>query len=92
MHAQVGNINIYNVFGECISGSVQEKAGRSVLKAPRKDAPWAKGATGPNACIDSIAATAWINQPEVTSLSESHDPGMSSSVLVRTRSVLCAPA
>ena len=66
MHAEVGNINIYNVFGECVSGSVQEKAGREVLRAPRKDAPWAQvGSAGPNACIDSIAATAWINQPEV---------------------------
>ena len=66
VHAQVGNINIYNVFGECISGSVEEKAGRGTLKAPRKNAPWAKvGSAGPNACIDSIAGTSWINQPEV---------------------------
>lgn len=67
MHDQVGNINIYNVFGECISGSPAEIAGRGVLKAPRASTPaWRKSSLrGPNACIDSIAGTAWINQPEV---------------------------
>ena len=89
MHATVGNINIYNVFGECISGSAQELEGRKVLKAPRIDPftglprspSWlasagpggssrgAKGEVavvgGPNACIDSRAGAAWINQPAV---------------------------
>jgi carboxypeptidase C (cathepsin A) len=33
----VGNVNVYNVYGECVSGSAQEVEGRSVLKAPRID-------------------------------------------------------
>jgi carboxypeptidase C (cathepsin A) len=68
MHATVGNINIYNVYGECISGSAQQLEGAKVLKAPRLEPPkWAALGPnkGPNACIDSRAASAYLNTAEV---------------------------
>ena len=92
VHDTVGNINIYDVYGECVSGSAAELEGRKQLKAPRIDSKTGKAkppawaapseaidaqlagqssdsdsgsSRGPNACIDSRAAAAWINQPAV---------------------------
>jgi carboxypeptidase C (cathepsin A) len=68
MHETVGNINIYNVFGECISGSSPQKEGSQQLLAQRAKVPkWMEMGPnkGPNPCIDSYAASGWINQPDV---------------------------
>ena len=78
MHAQVSNVNLYNVYGECHGGS---EAG--VLKAPvpvtsysnvvadvllrggETLAGGANSAPGPQACIDSRFATNYLIQPAV---------------------------
>jgi len=63
MHQTVGHINLYNIYGECISGSAEQLYGASHAKAP-----WVKRLPelgGPDACINSILGSAWMNQPEV---------------------------
>ncbi|GBG24314.1 Serine carboxypeptidase-like 20 [Hondaea fermentalgiana] len=76
MHAEVGNVNLYNIYGECYNGSsVALKAPMGGVHAPfprelpplevaemaRKLGAW----DGPVACIDSRAATAYLTQAEV---------------------------
>ena len=72
MHAQVGHIDLYNVYGSCISGSGAEQAGSgsNMYKAPLGPAGTSsvfgsKGLGGPDACIDSILASTYFNRPEV---------------------------
>lgn len=62
MHHTVGHINLYNVYGECISGSEEHRYGALHSKAPRARRP---EVAGPDACIDSILGSAYINSPEV---------------------------
>jgi len=62
MHETVGNINQYDVYGECIDGSEQHRYGALHSKAPRAKEPTVKG---PNACIDSILGSKYLNLPEV---------------------------
>jgi serine carboxypeptidase-like clade I len=50
-------INIYNVYGECISGT----SSPSLLKAPVSHHDENR-LGGPDACIDSIEASDWMNQ------------------------------
>ena len=59
MYDGLGGIDIYNVYGSCISGSAQEVEGSKWSKA----AP--VGGPGPNACLDSISASNYLNQKEV---------------------------
>ena len=68
MSAAIGHVNLYNIYGECITGRQDE--GRAPQgKAPHK-IPYARdflGASlarvgGPDACIDSIAGSAYFNQ------------------------------
>jgi len=63
MHKTVGHVNLYNVYGECIRGSEAQQYGALYNKAP-----WSKRfpqVDGPDACIDSILGSAWMNQPSV---------------------------
>lgn len=63
MHSTVGHVNLYNVYGDCIRGTEQQLYG-----AQHTRAPWTKrfpDITGPDACIDSILGSAWMNQPSV---------------------------
>lgn len=60
--SNMGNINIYNIYGDCIDGTLQQKMGSTFSKIPRQ-----ANVTGPNWCIDSIAASAYFNQPSVMS-------------------------
>lgn len=62
MHSTVGHINLYNVYGECISGSEQQRYGALHAKAPHEKSP---NVGGPDACIDSILGSAYMNLPEV---------------------------
>lgn len=58
----MGHVNLYNVYGECISGSSH---------ASTHKIPFANNflgnvrVGGPDACIDSIAGSAYFNQPQV---------------------------
>jgi len=63
MRNTIGHVNLYNVFGECVSGSAQHLYGQAHSKAP-----WSQptlGVGGPDACIDSIAGSAYFNRPDV---------------------------
>jgi hypothetical protein len=53
----------YNIYGECIRGSEEHEAGKAAFKAPYNDSYSQYG--GPNACINSIAGSNYINQPAV---------------------------
>eukprot|EP00466_Bigelowiella_natans_P013332 jgi/Bigna1/39639/e_gw1.34.17.1 len=63
----VGPLNLYNVYGECIHGlppsSDEEDASSSSSKTFHK-APL-HSQLGLSACLDSIAASAYVNRPEV---------------------------
>jgi len=68
MHAQVGHIDLYNVYGPCISGSGAQQAGSgsNKYKAPIGDSSLFNSKLGgPDACIDSILASTYFNRPEV---------------------------
>ena len=71
MHAAIGHVNLYNVYGDCISGRAaahNASAGHTTQKVPfdrERDLGLAPGALGPDACIDSIAGSAYFNQPSV---------------------------
>eukprot|EP01127_Copromyxa_protea_P017384 TRINITY_DN5291_c0_g1_i1.p1 TRINITY_DN5291_c0_g1~~TRINITY_DN5291_c0_g1_i1.p1 ORF type:complete len:458 (-),score=98.78 TRINITY_DN5291_c0_g1_i1:35-1324(-) len=56
----VGNINIYNIYGDCIDGSPQHVLGKTASKIPRPE-----NYGGPDWCIDSVAASAYFNRPDV---------------------------
>lgn len=58
-NSNMGNVNIYNIYGDCIDGTLQQ-AGSVTGKIPRQ-----ANITGPNWCIDSVAASAYFNQPSV---------------------------
>jgi len=61
MHQIVGHVNLYNIYGDCISGSSEERYG-----ALHSKAPWMKSDLGgPDACINSILGSAYLNQPDV---------------------------
>ncbi|KAL1525238.1 hypothetical protein AB1Y20_020105 [Prymnesium parvum] len=64
MSTEVGQVNLYNVYGECINGQAQANTAThkipyaaNFLGSPRVG--------GPVACIDSIAGSAYFNQPAV---------------------------
>jgi carboxypeptidase C (cathepsin A) len=63
MSTTVGHVNIYNIFGDCISGALAEKGRQH--KVPM-DEP---SAFGPDACIDSHAASAYLNRADVIAAS-----------------------
>jgi len=66
MSEQVGHVNLYNVYGECISGHMQARAESAVThKVPVTAQGSLGGLGGPDACIDSIAGSAYFNQPAV---------------------------
>ena len=71
----LNRINIYNVYGECISGTssssssstlsteIQTDGTLQTQKAPvSHHSPSLNGINGPDACIDSIEASDWMNQ------------------------------
>jgi carboxypeptidase C (cathepsin A) len=63
---QIGHINLYNVYGDCVGSSSAAVAadGHSTVhaKAPHKTL---FGLGGPDACIDSRAASGYLNRPDV---------------------------
>lgn len=68
MHDQVGHVDLYNVYGPCISGSQQQLAGSGagVYKAPLGPTGDEKlHLGGPDACIDSILGSEYMSRREV---------------------------
>jgi len=90
--AEIAHVNMYNIYGDCVSSSCP--SGDSVL---RGKVPQSKQITvmdmlqqhtlnsritphGPDACIDSAAASGYLNQPEVWDALHVQDPGFCWSV------------
>lgn len=61
MAAVVGNVNMYNVYGTCVSGTEAELYGANHSRTGV--GAWRFG--GPNACINSKTASAYLNQDSV---------------------------
>lgn len=62
---QIGHINLYNIYGDCVgSGDQFGESSRATYhsKAPHQSA---FNLRGPDACIDSRAASGYFNQPSV---------------------------
>ncbi len=60
----VGDVNIYNIYAPCIQGGSPVPAGMLRQRVPSV----AEGVMGPDACIDGIAAGAYLNSPQVISV------------------------
>jgi len=59
----LGNVDIYDIYGDCIDGTLQSELGSQVSKIPR---PKGKSVgAGFSWCINSIEASAYFNQPSV---------------------------
>ena len=92
MSAAIGHVNLYNIYGECITGR-QDQGGAQQGKAPYK-IPYARdflGASrtrvgGPDACIDSIAGSAYFNQASAHPPPPPHLASRSQRVRVAARS------
>eukprot|EP01062_Namystynia_karyoxenos_P082487 TRINITY_DN9302_c0_g1_i1.p1 TRINITY_DN9302_c0_g1~~TRINITY_DN9302_c0_g1_i1.p1 ORF type:complete len:495 (+),score=208.67 TRINITY_DN9302_c0_g1_i1:81-1487(+) len=66
MSTIVGHINLYNVYGECIGGEDSLVAKSGYYRAPLGQSKYFGAKVGgPDACIDSRAASAFFNQPSV---------------------------
>eukprot|EP00054_Salpingoeca_dolichothecata_P027032 m.195908 g.195908 ORF g.195908 m.195908 type:complete len:439 (+) comp25839_c0_seq3:1515-2831(+) len=63
-HNEIGHVDIYDIYGPCISGSSDSKP--RAMRVP-VDTLGGSMVGGPDACIDSIAASAYLNTPEVMS-------------------------
>jgi len=57
----MGNVDLYNIYGDCIDGFEQHAMGKKVSKIPMR----AGKIMGPDACINSVEASAFLNQPSV---------------------------
>jgi len=57
--AAVGDVNIYDIYAPCISG------GEAAAASPRLRVPRGEVLAGPDACIDGIAAAAYLNSDDV---------------------------
>ena len=85
--AQIENVDLYNIYGDCVSDMCSARAGEQPRgKIPnRPDIVISEGGEtrrlaritpyGPEACIDSGAATGYLNQPEVMKAIHVKDPG-----------------
>jgi len=87
--AEIGNVNLYNIYGECVSDMCAGAKGtKSNTKIPARSeytVTELDGYTtrklariiphGPNACIDSGKATGYLNQAEVMAATHVKDPG-----------------
>jgi hypothetical protein len=59
MEKVIGNVNMYNIYGPCISGSEEALYGATHSKIGNVSL------RGPDACINSISGSAYLNQPSV---------------------------
>jgi len=92
--AQISHVNMYNIYGDCVSAMCESESGVRVGKIPVRPeyvspADPATGVArrlqritphGPDACIDSAAASGYLNQPEVMEAIHVKDPNMCWSV------------
>eukprot|EP01060_Flectonema_neradi_P005273 TRINITY_DN134_c0_g1_i2.p1 TRINITY_DN134_c0_g1~~TRINITY_DN134_c0_g1_i2.p1 ORF type:complete len:459 (+),score=110.53 TRINITY_DN134_c0_g1_i2:47-1423(+) len=65
MHSTISNINLYNIYGECINSNLEEGQER-IYRAPLGETRFfGPNLGGPDACIDSRHGTAYFNQPGI---------------------------
>lgn len=87
---EIQNVNLYNIYGECVSSTCASGDGQRRGKVPVRDTPLTSTNLrtidhgrklqriipfGPDACIDSAAASGYLNQPEVMAAIHVRDPG-----------------
>jgi len=58
----IANVDLYDVYGDCVNS--YDASGPRTMKAPHNSA-FLKNVGGPDACIDSNAATAYFNRSDV---------------------------
>ena len=90
--AEIGNVNMYNIYGDCVSSMCANGDGVVRGKVPARGELFTSSAEptlvdsnhrslqriiphGPVACIDSAAASAYLNQPDVMDAIHVRDPG-----------------
>jgi hypothetical protein len=90
---QISHVDLYNIYGDCVSGACagQKSVGRGKVPDREVFPVGPDGSSsgrklgriiphGPDACIDSIAASAYINNPDVMAAIHVRDPGFCWSV------------
>eukprot|EP01061_Rhynchopus_euleeides_P012090 TRINITY_DN216_c0_g1_i1.p1 TRINITY_DN216_c0_g1~~TRINITY_DN216_c0_g1_i1.p1 ORF type:complete len:472 (+),score=190.02 TRINITY_DN216_c0_g1_i1:39-1418(+) len=60
MATTISNVNLYNIYGECIQG--RSATDNKILRAPLGNTRFYSGLGGPDACIDSRDATEYFTQ------------------------------
>eukprot|EP00755_Sulcionema_specki_P006138 Sspe_Gene.34647::Locus_16828_Transcript_2_2_Confidence_0.667_Length_2483::g.34647::m.34647/K16296/SCPL-I; serine carboxypeptidase-like clade I len=63
MQTVVSNVNLYNIYGECIRGLPESQSIRKAPLGPSKY--FGAHVGGPDACIDSRGGTAYFTQPGI---------------------------
>lgn len=96
-HNEISNVNLYNIYGDCVSGGC---SGSEYGKIPTRPAYTTYETVnnitraysiarimpgGPDACIDSVAASAYFNQPSVMAAIHVKPPGFCWSVCSSAR-------
>lgn len=97
---EISHVNLYNIYGDCVSGGCEnsgnEPRGKvpmttsysvmDVLQAGNRVSVGGRIIThGPDACIDSRAASGYLNNPEVWKALHVNDPGFCWSVCGSTK-------
>lgn len=88
---QIGHVDMYNIYGDCVSGGCARDSQpvRGKIPLMRTAVPGVEQhgrmlgritPHGPDACIDSIAASAYLNDPSVMEAIHVRDPGFCWSV------------
>eukprot|EP00602_Paraphysomonas_sp_CaronLab_P004870 CAMPEP_0185024084 /NCGR_PEP_ID=MMETSP1103-20130426/6997_1 /TAXON_ID=36769 /ORGANISM="Paraphysomonas bandaiensis, Strain Caron Lab Isolate" /LENGTH=485 /DNA_ID=CAMNT_0027556943 /DNA_START=59 /DNA_END=1516 /DNA_ORIENTATION=- len=83
---EIGHVNMYDIYGDCVSSMCASKDGVVRGKVPLREIledPLSEGTRrlqrivphGPDACIDSAAASGYLNQPDVMAAIHVKDPG-----------------
>jgi len=87
--AEIGHVDLYNIYGDCVSSTCPYgKPGMLHSKIPNRPPYVASDGRrlqriiphGPDACIDSAAASGYLNQPAVWDAIHVRDPGFCWSV------------
>jgi hypothetical protein len=72
--AEISNVNLYDIYGDCVSSYLDDaNPGKKWIKSPHQSLFFGPG--GPDACIDSRAATGYLNQTSVQQAIHVRYPG-----------------
>jgi carboxypeptidase C (cathepsin A) len=74
---QIGHVNMYNVYGDCVNDSGCSSGIQGTITNSKIPSRLGARVTphGPDACIDSKAASAYLNQPDVQTAIHVKNPG-----------------